>query len=99
MSHADLAEEPDTPVASPPSWPHTLLVAVGWGVAAALCSGLAWITAAAAVRPGFEAGLRTDAARRAMEPAVEVAAIGSGCGLLVGALAGFLLGRRRGLDH
>jgi hypothetical protein len=99
MSHADLAEEPDTSVASPPSWPHTLLVAAGWGVAAALCAGIAWITAAAAVRPHFEAGLRAGPAERTTEPAVEMAAIGGGCGLLVGTLTGFLLARRRGLDH
>lgn len=92
MSHADLAEEPDTSVASPPSWPHTLLVAVGWGVAAALCAGIAWTAGAVAARHMF--GVRVPG----VSDPLELTALCAGCGLLVGLVAGFALVRPGSLD-
>jgi hypothetical protein len=98
MSHADPAEEPDTAVATPPPWSHTLRLAAGWGVAAALCAGIAWSTGAVAARHLLGVRVPDVPTDGEVGAAVELAAIGAGCGLLVGALAGLLLARRRGLE-
>jgi hypothetical protein len=98
MSQADLADEPDLAVAPPPSWLCTLPVAVGWAVAAALCAGIAWTTAAVAA--GRLAGVRVPGAPDGGEAGatLEMTAIGAGCGLLVGAIAGIFLVRRHGTE-
>jgi hypothetical protein len=100
MSHADLAEQPDIAIATPPTWLHTLRVAVGWAVAAGLCAGIAWTTGTVAARHLLGVRVPNVPQDGEVGAAVELAVIGGGCGLLVGAMAELLLARCRGVnDH
>jgi hypothetical protein len=81
------------------AWPTTLAVALGWGLAAALCGAVAWVAVAFAAGPAFALGLRTVPGEGHAEHAAQIAAVGAGCGLVVGTAVGILLVPRRWSAH